>query len=508
VSQVTVERLDIAAPFRPTERQKDLARLYLPPDGPRDVLASGAVRSGKTQAAARLIVEDALKRPAIYVVARVTYRELRDSTQHAMIEGDGPMPPLIPLEARDRSYGTDGYAKSDETVRLHNGSEIRFRNLEHAHTWLNVGYGGIMIDQAEEMDQGTAGETLYDTIRGRLSDPRGRRKLLLVVNPASTAHWIYRRFVDPRTRAEGTGYVHFSLADNAMNLPADYVASMEATRESRPYWYRTYVLGEWGAFEGAAYTELDERAHVVGPFALPSEWLRSEGMDHGAMNPTAWLAAATDYDGNLIVFDEYYAPGLIADHAAEIQRRRRESWWARDERGTLTRAACYADPSIRNRFGMSDPTGRELSVEAEYADHGIGFSPGQNDRRAGYARVRELLHPDMERLFPEWHPRRGQPGAPRLYLTTHCENLLEQLRSAPVKQEGKDALDMVDPQWEGSYGHAHAAARYLCLGRLPAAQRPLVEVEDPRLRHSIKLHQTLAGEDVYDLEDELEGAYA
>ena len=182
-------------------------------------------------------------------------------------------------------------------------------------------------------------------------------------------------------------------------------------------------------------------------------------------NPTAWLLGATDFDGNLLIVDEYYRPGLIADHAAEIWKRRKDSWWSRDDKGELVYATCFGDPSIRNRFGTRDVTGRELSVETEYADHGMAISPRQNDRRAGYQRILELLHPDPERYFPEWHPKRGQAGSPRLFVITRCEHLIEQFRAASVKAEGKDALDVVDPDWESQHGHAHASLRYLCLGR-------------------------------------------
>src|SRR5439155_11690633 len=109
-------------------------------------------------------------------------------------------------------------------------------------------------------------------------------------NPAGLTSWQYRRLIDRRTRARGVRRVHFTLRDNAANLPADYVADMEAMAETRPSWYRSFILGEWGAFEGQAYAEFEEAIHVVEPFAVPEHWERFESMDHGAANPTAWHA--------------------------------------------------------------------------------------------------------------------------------------------------------------------------------------------------------------------------
>src|SRR5262249_51217407 len=155
---------------------------------------------------------------------------------------------------------------SDDLVRLRNGSEIRFRSLDDPSKLLSTTYGGVLIDQAEELDGGPEGEHLLDILRSRLSDPRGRRKLLLVANRGPMTHWLRRRFVDERTRDSGVRVVHFRLSDNAANLPADYVEAMEATRASRPHWHRTFVEGVWGAFEGAAYESFDARLHVVAPF--------------------------------------------------------------------------------------------------------------------------------------------------------------------------------------------------------------------------------------------------
>jgi hypothetical protein len=66
--------------FEPTARQLDAARACLDP-AVRVVVLDGAIRSGKTQAAARILLEWAVEQPATYLVARSTYRSLKDSTE-------------------------------------------------------------------------------------------------------------------------------------------------------------------------------------------------------------------------------------------------------------------------------------------------------------------------------------------------------------------------------------------------------------------------------------------
>jgi PBSX family phage terminase large subunit len=421
------------------------------------VVLDGAIRSGKTQAAARVLLEWAVEMPAVYLVARASYRSLRDSTMKAMLWGDGGMPPLIPPELVDQ------YRASDELVRLRTGSEILFRSLEEGQVnkILNLSLAGVLIDQVEEIDPGDDGERLWDTVLGRLSDPRGPRKALLVANPAGLTSWQYRRLVDESSRDSFVRRVHFTLRDNAANLPADYVAAMEATKETRPAWFKGFILGEWGSFEGAAYESFSEELHVVAPFEVPSHWGRFESMDHGAANPTAWHSWAVDEDGNLVVAGEHYRAGeLVSWHAAEILRLRK-GWYGDGAEAP----AVYGDPSTGAKSGVSNKWGAPASVLDEYREHGIALTPGQNDRAAGYARLLELVHPVPDRLFPSWHPRSGERGAPRLFLFSTCTEAIRQLGSAPIAAEGLHAGEIVDPGWESGRGHAHASLRYGALSR-------------------------------------------
>jgi hypothetical protein len=83
--------------FDPNARQLDMARACLDL-GARVVVADGAIRSGKSQAAARILVEWAMQMPATYLIGRATYRSLRDSTMKIALFGDGSLPPTIPPE--------------------------------------------------------------------------------------------------------------------------------------------------------------------------------------------------------------------------------------------------------------------------------------------------------------------------------------------------------------------------------------------------------------------------
>src|SRR6266540_2993850 len=274
-----------------------------------------------------------------------------------------------------------------------------------------------------------------------------------------------------------------STFENIENLAPAFIEQVvtkyEGTRLGRQELEAELLLDE-----GLAY-RFSTDLHVVPPFEVPNHWQRFEGLDHGSSAPCAWIAFAADTEGNIVAHAAYYSPGLVSEHAAAIKKARQTSW-ARDSAGSLEPALCYADPTIRNTYGIQ-VKGRELSVEREYNDHGLSFVPGQNDRRAGYLRVAELLNPDPDRYLPVFHARARKQGAPRLYIMDkpELEPLRLQLRDAPLEDidspESRWPGEAVDFHWESRTGHAHAAARYALMSR-PAPSEVPGHIPDPRLR--------------------------
>jgi hypothetical protein len=77
---------------------------------------------------------------------------------------------------------------------------------------------------------------------------------------------------------------------------------------------------------------------------------------------------------------------------------------------------------------------------------GLTSCPGQNDRRAGYMRVAEMLLRRADHGFPEWHPManavgaanspKGGGSAPKLFIVESAatEILVQQLRDAPLEE--------------------------------------------------------------------------
>ena len=448
--------------FKPQPKQVAFFELCEDPDA-EEILFDGAIRAGKTQAACAQVAAWAYRFGGTHLVGRRTYQELEDTTKKAMLRGDGDMPPALPPELIRREWPTN--VAGGNKVQLWNGAEILFRSLEDAKTAedkvKNLTLCSYMIDQAEELDDDRYEDVFYETLVGRLSDPRGPRKGILLVNPAPETHWIYRRFIAPETRRPQTRRISVTLMDNAKVLPPDYVERMLGRRSTAPEWYERMVLGKWGAFGGKRFKCFRKETHVVEPFPVPAEWEVTEGGDFGSSAPTCWEWHAVAPDGHeYFVAEHYEAERPVSHHAARIREIRKTL--------NLSPSATWLDPSAWATARQ------EYSAPAfEFAEQGIDAGRAQNDRLGGWNRMEELL---IARVGTCTCPVE-RPDSPRLLVFERCPNLVKQLRSARYKQ----GLDDIEKKND----HALDAARYVVMSRPFIAVKP-VSADDDRLRRYVR----------------------
>lgn len=277
---------------------------------------------------------------------------------------------------------------------------------------------------------------------------------------------------------KGTSYENRANLDPAWY--SDLIGRYEGTRLGEQELNAELLLDE-----GLAYRLIDG-THVVPPFPVDNWWQRFEAMDYGTSAPTSWGAFAVDYDGNIVAFGLHYQAGYPSDTAPAIHRRRDTGWWTRDDQGRLVPAQCFAPRDIRTRYTRTEITGTEVSAETEFNERGIYFAKAQQDRRAGYIRIAELLKEDASKPFPVWHPRYGETGSPGLFVLDlpEMEPLISQLRDAPL-EDVDSALsklpgEAVEEDWEKRLGHAHAMLRYAAMARPTSSTAPQPVSDDPR----------------------------
>jgi phage terminase large subunit len=442
-------------PFhKPTDKQIEFWDACWDVDS-EEILFDGAIRSGKTQAACKLIASWAWQFGGPnwkFVIMRRTYRELEDSTKAAFLRGDGKMPPGCPpgLVSHQRA--------KDEMVVLKNGAEILFRSAENPSDTedklRNVTIAGFFIDQVEELT-GQEYFQMYETLLSRMSDPRGPRKALLVANPGPEDHWVYRRFVDPQTREAQTRRVHVKLDENAWNLPESYVRQMNRRETTNNMWFRRFILGEWGAFGGKRFPVWDEGRHVVEPFQIPPEWEIVQGVDYGWANPTASVWIAIDFEGRWWVAADYSeAERPVSYHVKRMKEIEADL--------NISPSSIFMDPSCWSQRSEYQ------SPAMEFADWGLFAARAQNDRLGGWNRIEEMLTENLA------------DGYPRLRIFNTCRHLIKELPNLRIK----DGTDDVEKEND----HVSDALRYAIMSRAPAPLMPEDDEDlDPRDAYAERL---------------------
>ena len=392
-----------------------------------------------------------------------------DDARDIMIEGESGILAICPPWERP------AYRPSKRQLEWPNGAKTliftadepeRMRGKQHEKLW------------ADEIAAWRYPETWTQAMLGlRLgADPQA----LITSTPKPTE--LVRSLVANEHCVVTRGATYDNLENLAPAFADEIIAEYEGTRLGRQE-----LQGELLEDEGLAY-RLIEDAHVVPAFTPPDSFERFEHMDFGSTAPTAWYLQAVDYDGNLIVCDGLYEPGLPSETAPKIHKLRADKWCVRDDQGEMVPNLVYADPACWGESGTTNRWGRPASVADEFRDENIPLVRANNDRRAGYVRIASLMRMDDTHRFPAWHPRAGESPAPRIYFmdVPGTVELRDQVRWAPLEEadpgpyQGPHPGEAVAQKWEGRKGHGHASLRYGCLSRPGPSTEPREPLPDPR----------------------------
>lgn len=440
------------------------------PDEPIEIFYGGAAGGGKSDWLLMGALQYVDQPDYAAIIFRRTYMQL--SKPGALISRSKQW--LKQTDAR--------WVDQEKTWHFPSGAKLAFGYLESDGDEENYQSAEFQYIGFDELTHFT--ERQYTYLFSRLRRLEGMDiplRLCGASNPGSRGHaWVRDRLV--QGRAPNRVFVPARIDDNPH---LDKPAYLTALAHLRPALQQQLRDGDWSAFEGMAYL-VKEGVHVVPPFAIDNWWHRFEAMDYGTSNPTSWGCFATDYDGNVIAFGLHHEPGFPSDTAPKIHNAR-VRWWQRDDKGELQRAICYAPADIRTRYTKSEATGKEVSAETEFNELGIYFAHAQQDRRAGYIRISEMLKLDPDHVFPDWHPRAREKGAPRLYIldTEEMQPLISCLRDAPLEDVDANLSKLpgeaVEEDWESRIGHAHAMLRYALMSRPRSSAEPQKVEEDYRV---------------------------
>jgi len=204
-------------------------------------------------------------------------------------------------------------------TEIHNkisGSEILFRGLrasngdQTANLKSLQGITTWVLDEAEELTD----ENKFDTIQRSIRSNKQQNRIILILNPATKEHWIYKRFFEQAGVQEGYNgikngitYIHTSYLDNEQNLPEDYLQDFRQLKERNPSRYNHIVMGGWLAkAEGVVFTNWK-----YGEFN-PDSLQTSCGMDFGfSVDPDTLVEVCIDKSKRIIYLKEHiYQKGI------------------------------------------------------------------------------------------------------------------------------------------------------------------------------------------------------
>jgi len=198
-----------------------------------------------------------------------------------------------------------------EIINKVTGSKILFRGIKTSQGTATANLKSIagvttwLLDEAEEL----VDEDIFDRIDLSVRAVDRPNRVLLVMNPATKEHWVYKRFFEDYAVNSGfigvkndCTYIHTTYLDNIENLNPTVINRFEVMRERNLTKYNHIVLGNWmDKAEGVIFENWK-----IGNFdtSLPFGF----GMDFGfSVDPTTLVKVAVDEDKGIIYCEECFA---------------------------------------------------------------------------------------------------------------------------------------------------------------------------------------------------------
>ena len=244
-------------------------------------------------------------------------------TRYTMTSASTSIIPEMTEKIEKLGLENDFLVNKTEITNNRTGNTIYFRGLKTGsgnQTAALKSLNGIttwILDEAEEMPD----EHLFDKIDLSVRSTEAQNRVVLVLNPATKAHWIYNRFFTKRglqggenTRRGDATYIHTTYLDNEENLNRTFLANIERMRDERPDEYTAQIMGGWRQVaEGVIFTnwEIKDFNENGDHYGI--------GLDFGfSKDPTGGTLISIDTKRKEIYLKEIiYQAGLVTSDIAQ-----------------------------------------------------------------------------------------------------------------------------------------------------------------------------------------------
>ena len=211
-----------------------------------------------------------------------------------------------------------------EVVNTKNKSDILFRGIktsagnQTASLKSLTGVSNWVLDESEEL----VDEDIFDTIDLSIREKNIQNRIILILNPVTKEHWIYKRFFEDKGVQAGFNgvkdnvcYIHSTYLDNKDNLSQSFLERIKTIKHRNFKKYQHKILGGWlDKAEGVVFDNWS-----LGEFN-PDNLQTSCGMDFGfSIDPDSLTEVAIDKKHKKIYLKEHiYQNGLKSQELAKI----------------------------------------------------------------------------------------------------------------------------------------------------------------------------------------------
>ena len=214
----------------------------------------------------------------------------------------------------------------DEIINKGNGSKIIFRGIktssgdQTANLKSLQGITTWVMDEAEELND----EDIFDKIDLSVRNKIQENRVILILNPTTKEHFIYKRWFEDRGIAAGsnitkedTTYIHTTYLDNINNLSESYIKQIETMKVRRPNRYKHTIEGAWlDKAEGVIFTDWS-----IGEFQQVGKVVF--GQDYGFSNDPSTLVKTSIDKENKVIYIQlcFYQTKLTTSEILQLNKK-------------------------------------------------------------------------------------------------------------------------------------------------------------------------------------------
>ena len=423
-------------------------------DKHRHIAYGGARGGGKSWAVRTKSKLLAFRYPGIKIlIVRKTYKELQNNHIEQLTE---------------ELAGFAKYNRSDKMFRFPNGSTISFgycANEGDLGQYQGAEYDVVFIDEAGQLQESWI-RKINLCVRGTNGFPK---RTYYTLNPGGPGHAYFKRvFVDrnfnPDEDPDDYFFIQAKVEDNKalMDTQPDYLRELE---NLPPTLRAAWKDGRWDVYEGQFFEDFrddpehyqDRRwTHVIEPFEIPDGWTICRSYDFGYGKPFSCAWWAVDYDGTIYRIMELYGCTRTPNEGVK---------WTPDKQFEEIHKTEMQHPWLKGKtiIGVADPAiwdaSRGESVADTAARYGVFFTPGDNERIAGWMQCHYRLQFDED-------------GYPRMYVFNTCRAFI---RTIPTLIYDEHRAEDLDTKMED---HVADEWRYFCMSR---PIKPIRAVKEQRI---------------------------